>query len=101
MPLAGIVTIIGVFLTVAALAYYLIHVILLLRRVHFNLGTIVAGLWSIAYQTEGLDGVMREVNGQMQGAANQLEGLLTRKLGQGATDDLGDLADMAQRELTG
>lgn len=99
MPAAGIATIVAVALTVAALAFYLIHVILLLSRVHFNLGTIVAGLRAIAHQTAPLDGVMQEINQEMTEGVELLEGLLVDKLGEGAADDLEEMATLAEREF--
>lgn len=79
MPIAGIVTLIGVALTVAALALYLISVALMLRHVSFTLGTIIAGLWSIAHQTEPLRGVMDQVVNEVAEARSTLDGLLAAK----------------------
>lgn len=78
MPLAGIVTIIGAVLTVAALAFYLIRVAVYLREVSFNVGTIVAGLWSIAQQTEPLYGVMNDINGSLSNTEAGLQEVLQR-----------------------
>lgn len=79
MPLAGIVTLIGVGLTVAALALYLISVALMLRHVSFTLGTIIAGLWSIAHQTEPLRGVMDQIVNEVGQARSTLDNLLASK----------------------
>lgn len=79
MPIAGIVTLIGVALTVAALALYLISVALMLRHVSFTLGTIIAGLWSIAHQTEPLRGVMDQVVNEVAQARSTLDELLAAK----------------------
>lgn len=46
-----IVTLIGVFLVVAALAIYLIAIALTLRDVSFTLGTIIIGVRAIVNQT--------------------------------------------------
>lgn len=78
MPLAGIVTIIGAVLTVAALAFYLIRIAVYLREVSFNVGTIVAGLWSIAQQTEPLYGVMNDINGSLSNTEAGLQEVLKR-----------------------
>jgi hypothetical protein len=80
MPLAGIVTLIGIGLTVAALAFYLIHVIILLRKTSFALGTIVAGLRSIAYATTPLGPVLTEVNADLQATKEALEAVLGMEL---------------------
>ncbi|HWH34762.1 MAG TPA: hypothetical protein VNT56_05510 [Acidimicrobiales bacterium] len=51
MGAATIVTLIGVFLTVAALAGYLITISLLLRDISFTLGTVIIGVRAIVNQT--------------------------------------------------
>ncbi|PSO46355.1 MAG: hypothetical protein BRC32_06485 [Actinobacteria bacterium QS_8_72_14] len=70
MPLAGIVTLIGVALIVAALAIYLIWVAVLLRTVSFNLGTIIAGVRAIAMQAQPLGQRFRQINTNL-GASQQ------------------------------
>lgn len=76
MPLAGIVTLVAVALTVAALALYLIHVIVLLRATSFTLGTIIAGLRAIAYQTAPLGPVLTEINEDLAETQAALEEVL-------------------------
>lgn len=88
MPAAGIVTLIGVALTVAALAGYLLHVIVLLRGTHFDLGTIVAGLRAIAHQTEPLGEVLTDITGDLVDVEQVFEDLLVDKLGASALADL-------------
>lgn len=51
MGAATIVTLIGVFLTVAALAIYLTVIAAILRDVSFTLGTIIIGVRAIVNQT--------------------------------------------------
>jgi hypothetical protein len=51
MGAATIVTLIGVFLAVAALAIYLIIIALILRDVSFTLGTVIIGVRAIVNQT--------------------------------------------------
>lgn len=79
MPLAGIVTLIAVGLVVAALAVYLIWVALLLRRVSFNLGTIIAGLHSIAFQAEPLGRRLQRINGGLETSRQTLQQFLEQK----------------------
>src|SRR2546425_4624436 len=43
MPAAGVVTLLAVFITVGALAFYLVRIALVLKHVNFTLGTVVAG----------------------------------------------------------
>lgn len=73
MPLAGIVTLVGVGLIVAALAVSLISVALLLRRVSFNLGTVIAGVNAIGYQTEPLDQRFQRIDQNVDGARRGLQ----------------------------
>lgn len=80
MPLAGIVTLLCVALTVAALAFFLIHVIILLRTTSFALGTIVAGLRAIAYQTRPLAQLVGEINRDLGDVQSVLEGALGSRL---------------------
>lgn len=76
MPLVGIVTLVAVTLTVAALALYLVHVIVLLRATSFALGTIIAGLRAIAHQTAPLGPLLTEINEDLVGAQAALEEVL-------------------------
>ena len=52
MGAATVVTLIGVFLAVAALAGYLIAIALILRNVSFTLGTILIGVQAIVEQVK-------------------------------------------------
>lgn len=83
MQLATIVTLIGVALTVVALAVALIGVALMLRSVSFTLGTIIAALRAIAHQAQPLDGVLGQINRDLEASREALEGVLARR--QGAT----------------
>lgn len=76
MPLAGIVTLVGVALTVAALALYLISVIVHLRHTSFTLGTIIAGLRSIAHQTRPVGVIVNQINADLEAVKGVLEGAL-------------------------
>lgn len=81
MPAAAIVTLIGVALTVAALAAFLVHVAWMLRHASFTLGEIIAGLRAIADKTEPLGPVLEEVNRDLAETKAALDGLLEAKLG--------------------
>lgn len=78
LPLSGIVFLVGVFLTVAVLAAYLIRIALILVHVNFTLGTIIAGVRAIATQVEPLNPVIGEINNDLIGLAKALEDLVTR-----------------------
>lgn len=61
MGLATVVTLIGVFIGVAAIALYLINVAYILNRVSFTVGTVLIGVRAIASQCEPLTGVVRDI----------------------------------------
>lgn len=90
MPLAGIVTLIGITLTVLALAAYLLHVIYLLHRTSFALGTVVAGLRAIAFQTKPITPVVSAINDDLAAVKGALESILGMEL---TGDYLGTPAD--------
>lgn len=76
MPAAGIVTLVGIALTVLALAAYLLHVIWLLHRTSFALGTVVAGLRAIALQTQPIGPVVTDINQDLIETQEALEAIL-------------------------
>ncbi len=82
MQPVAIVTIIGTVLTVAALAIYLITVAVILKRVNFQLGTVLAGLWSISNQTEQLGPIITAINRELSDANEALENALYRDQGE-------------------
>lgn len=61
MGAATVVTLIGVFIGVAAIALYLIIIAYTLNRVSFTVGTVLVGVRSIAQQCEPLGSVLRDV----------------------------------------
>lgn len=79
MAPAGIFTLVIVAVVVAALAYYLIRVAVILRGVSFTLGTIIAGLTAIAHQAEPLRPVMDGINRDLGETRSALESLVARK----------------------
>lgn len=56
-----IVTLIAVFIAVAAIAIYLIVVAYILNRVSFTVGTVLIGVRAIAAQCEPLTPVVRDI----------------------------------------
>lgn len=76
MPVAGIVTLVAITLLVLALAGYLLHVIWLLHRTSFTLGTIVAGLRAIAYQTRAIGPIVGDINADLLEVQHALETIL-------------------------
>lgn len=77
MGLATIVTLVGVFLIVAALAGYLITIAATLRDVSFTLGTVLIGVRAIANQTAPLRGVVNDILGDVVAMDTALKGLLS------------------------
>lgn len=78
MGAATIVTLVGVFLIVAALAGYLITIAATLRDVSFTLGTVLIGVRAIANQTGPLRGVVDDIVGDVVGIDTALKGLLSK-----------------------
>jgi hypothetical protein len=78
MGAATIVTLIGVFLVVAALAGYLITIAATLRDVSFTLGTVIIGVRAIANQTAPVRGVVDGILGDVVAMDTAFKGLLAR-----------------------
>ncbi|MGI8757886.1 MAG: hypothetical protein ACR2K0_01095 [Acidimicrobiales bacterium] len=78
MGAATIVTLVAVFLVVAALAGYLITIAATLRDVSFTLGTILIGVRAIANQTAPLKGVVGDIVGDVVAIDTAFKGLLAR-----------------------
>jgi hypothetical protein len=60
---------------VAALAFYLLWVVVILRRLTDTLGTVVFGVASIAHRVQPVQGLVGEINGDLIGVADALEAL--------------------------
>lgn len=89
MGAATIVTLIGVFLVVAALAGYLITIAKTLQHVSFTVGTVLIGVRAIANQTAPLRGVVNDIVGDVVAIDSALKGLLSRgQLGSGGRQEL-------------
>lgn len=76
MPPVAIATLAVVGLLVAALAFYLTWVILLLRSIHDTLGKVTFGVRAIAHRTAPLGPMLGEVNGNLIPVADALEELV-------------------------
>ncbi len=79
MPFAAVVTIIGALLTVIVLAAYLIRVALILRRVDRKLGSVIGGLGAVVHKTQPIASVVGEINNDLAGVDNALQGVLTKE----------------------
>lgn len=76
MPAAAVVTLVLVFLLVAALAGYLIWVVRILHHAVDTLGKVTFGVRAIAHRTEPLEPVLADVNANLTAVAEALEGLV-------------------------
>jgi hypothetical protein len=81
MPAAGVVTLILVLVTVAALAAYLLRVALVLKRVNFTLGTVIAGVRAIELATRPITPILGSIAGDLAATQKALEDLLASKAG--------------------
>jgi len=82
MPAAGVVTLILVLVTVAALATYLIRVALVLKHVNFTLGTVIAGVRAIELATRPITPILGSIAGDLAASQKALEDLLASKAAQ-------------------
>ncbi len=75
MSTAAIAALVVTAVLVAALACYLIWVVLILRRLTDTLGKVVFGVASIAHRVQPVEGLVAEINGDLSGVADALEAL--------------------------
>jgi len=80
MALAGVVTLIGTAIVVAALAIYLSTIAMILKKVTFTLGTIIAGLGAIEHATQPTGSVVEEINGSLERIASAVREKITAPL---------------------
>jgi hypothetical protein len=84
---AGVVTIAGVALIVAALVVYLVSVIVALQRITRGLDRVIASVGEILAKTKPVNGIVTGINEQLDAGVDALEGLLVKKAGM--TDAVG------------
>jgi hypothetical protein len=78
VPAAAVATIIITLVLVAALAVYLIRVVLILRRAIDTLGKILFGVSAIAHRLEPVNPLVAEINGDLDAVAGALEGIVEK-----------------------
>ncbi len=78
MPVAAIVTIIGVGLLIAALAVYLVIIAIKLRGVVDTLGKVTFGVRAIAYQTRPVNELVAQIEADLRAIDEALGGVLER-----------------------
>ncbi len=75
MSAAAVAALVVTAVLVAALAFYLLWVVLILRRLTDTLGKVVFGVSSIAHRVQPVKGLVSEINNDLTGVADALEAL--------------------------
>ena len=78
---AGAVTILAVLLIVVALVFYLVSVIVQLRKITAGLDEAIAGVGEIVQKSAPVNDVVTAINQQLDAGVELLEGLLVKKAG--------------------
>jgi hypothetical protein len=81
MPAAGAVLLVIVVLIVLALVYYLVSTILALRQITAGLDDVIAGVGEILQKSAPVNGVVNNINENLDAGVDLLEGLLVQKAG--------------------
>ena len=84
---AGVVTIVAVALIVAVLVFYLVSVIVQLRKITTGLNETIARVSEIVQKSAPVNDVVTTINQQLDAGVDLLEGLLVKKAGM--TDAVG------------
>jgi hypothetical protein len=84
---AGAVTILAVLLIVVALVFYLVSVIVELRRITAGLHEAISGVGEIVQKSAPVNDIVAAINQQLDAGVDLLEGLLVKKAGM--TDAVG------------
>jgi uncharacterized protein YkvS len=81
MSAPGVVLIIIVVLIVVALVYYLVATILALREITNGLDETIASVGEIIEKSKPVNGIVTDINANLDAAVSALEGLLVKKAG--------------------
>jgi hypothetical protein len=81
MSAPAVVMIIAVVAIVLALVYYLVSVIVELRKIANGLDDVIAGVGEILQKSEPVNEVVKDINSQLDAGVGLLEGLLVKKAG--------------------
>ena len=84
---AGVVTVVAVALIVAVLVFYLVSVIVQLRKITTGLNETIASVSEIVQKSAPVNDVVTTINQQLDAGVDLLEGLLVKKAGM--TDAVG------------
>jgi hypothetical protein len=77
----GVVMILAVVLIVAALVFYLVSVIVALRKITAGLDEVIVGVGEIVQKSAPVNDVVTTINQQLDAGVDLLEGLLVKKAG--------------------
>jgi len=77
----AVVMIIAIVAIVLALVYYLVSVIVELRKIANGLDDVIAGVGEILQKSEPVNEVVKDINSQLDAGVDLLEGLLVKKAG--------------------
>ncbi len=75
MSAAAVAALVVIGVLVAALAFYLLWVVVILRRLTDTLGKVAFGVAAIAYRVQPVRTLVGEINGDLIGVADALEAL--------------------------
>ncbi len=75
MSAAAVAALVVTAVLVAALAFYLLWVVVILRHLTDTLGKVVFGVGSIAHRVEPVEGLVGALNADLIGVADALEAL--------------------------
>jgi len=75
VSVAALAALVVTVVLVAALAFYLIWVVLILRRLTDTLGKVVFGVAAVAHRVQPVEGLVAEINGDLTAVADALETL--------------------------
>ncbi len=75
MSAAAVAALVVTAVLVVALAFYLLWVVLILRRLTDTLGKVVFGVASIAHRVQPVKDLVSEINNDLTGVADALEAL--------------------------
>jgi hypothetical protein len=78
MPAAAVVTLVLTGLLVAALAFYLIWVVVILQGLTDTLGKVTFGVRAIAHRTEPITPIVTDLNANLTAVAGALEALVAK-----------------------
>jgi hypothetical protein len=81
MPAAGVVLIVAVVLIVLALVFYLVSTIVALRQITAALDEAIAGVGEIIEKSAPVNGIVADINKNLDAGVDLLEGLLVKKAG--------------------